>query len=168
MLAKCITHTQKKKALKTIDLNLLLQHYTDALCLWLSPKNTTAKGVLVRRQDSLVRKQESREVTQAVSLKVLSKALISDRFQAFNSISPRKLWCGLGFLFVLCVGFFCLVFFCCCWLGVLGFFKTRLSFCQAFKFSTIRISSSGGKQDLWKYIVLFYGMDEVWDDIKRF
>lgn len=118
-----------KKALKLIDLNLLLQSYTEALHLWLSPKNTTGKGVLVRKQDSLG-SQRSYTSSAPVSRKALSQALISNRFHAFNSISPTKLWCGLGFLFACSV---CWVFlFGFCWFGVLGFFLTKLIFCEAF------------------------------------
>lgn len=100
-----------KKVLKPIDLNLLSQNYTNALHLWLSPKNTTGKRVLVRKQDSLG-SQRSYTSSALVSHKALSQALISDRFQAFNSISPRNLWCGLGFLFVCSV----------CWVFLFGFF----------------------------------------------
>lgn len=120
-----VSHKKIKTTLKTIDLNLFLQNCTDALHLWLSPKITTGKRVLVRKQESLG-SQRTYTSSALVSHEALSQALISDRFQPFNSISPRKLWCGLVFffLFVLCVGFFCLVcFFCCCWFGVWGFFR---------------------------------------------
>lgn len=130
-----------KKVLNPIDLNLHLQNYTEALHLWLSPKNTTGWGVLVRKQDSL---GSPRSYTSSAlfSHKALSQALISDRFHAFDSISPRKLWCGLGFLFVCSV----------CWLWFLllllvwcfGVFLTKLSFCEAFKFSMISLSFSAG------------------------
>lgn len=121
MLAKCIP--QNKKKLKTIDLNLLLQNYTDALHLWLSPKITTGKRVLVREQDSLG-SQRSYTSTALVSHEALSQALISDRFQAFNSISPRKLWCGLRFFVCL----FCVLGF-SAWFG---FFWQLLVWCLRF------------------------------------